>query len=176
MGTWTVPSGLSPRADTATVTSIDGILSATGADRATTGGATCCFVRAATCCFVRAINQPGASAAPPEEEGGTNCGATGPGSPSWWTRKPTVKHPTAASNSTTATTHQRLEGRLLLLACAARVIHPCPPARRSPDADEWPATSLHLRRPVRARRGQPTRRCHRSGKPRPHQYAERPRG
>src|ERR1700738_1695939 len=93
VGTWTVPSGLSPSADTDTATPMAGIRSVTGTERATTGPTT----------------PDGAGAVPLAANGGASWGTAGPTSGSWWPRRPTARHPVATSSRTTAATHQRLD-------------------------------------------------------------------
>src|SRR5579859_4333954 len=84
VGTWTVPSGFSPSAETATATPMAGIRSATGADRATAGLAT-----------------PGwAAAADGGAATGTDGEATGPASGFRWLYRATTKIPVAISSRT----------------------------------------------------------------------------
>src|SRR5450759_3643798 len=93
VGTWTVPSGLSPSSDTATATPMAGILSVTGVERATTVSGGAVVVLAAA--------------------GDAGCsGRCGRARETWWPRRPTAIKPTATTSSTLASTHQRLDSRL----------------------------------------------------------------
>ncbi len=72
-------------------------------------------------CGVPALPVPGLDTpedAPPTPPaaGGVSCAATGPGSGTWWPRRPIVIHPRAVSSRTSAITGHVLDWRLRCLA------------------------------------------------------------
>src|SRR5665213_224255 len=105
VGTWTVPSALSPRADTDTDTPMAGMFSAVGAERSSITGATGVVVAVV--------------------KGGAGRITAGPASRRGLPVRPTAKHPTATSKRTPAATHQRFDRRLLCWGSEDRAIHPC---------------------------------------------------
>src|SRR5665811_2313585 len=158
VGTWTVPSGLSPSSDTATATPMAGILSVTGVERATT------LSGAGPVVVVVLVVDAGCS------------GRCGRASETWWPRRPTAIKPTATTSSTLASTHQCLDRRLPCLGGVVNLTHPrqarlVRPAR---GADAGPGSLPHLLRAAQEHRERPTH-CHRSEKLHLRPFAERPK-
>src|ERR1035437_9409676 len=96
VGTWTVRSALSPRADTGTDTPMAGMFSVVGADRSRVTGVT-----GATGVVVAVV------------EGGAGRNAAGPASRRGLPVRPTARNPTATNKRAPAATHQRVDRRRL---------------------------------------------------------------
>src|SRR5665213_3509285 len=105
VGTWTVRSALSPRADTDTDTPIAGILRVVGAERSRVTGATGVVVAVV--------------------EGGAGRDTAGPASRRGLPVRPTARNPTPTSKKTQAATHHRFDRRRLCRGGEDRAIHPC---------------------------------------------------